>query len=208
MNPASHCDAMPANYDDNQTDLVYKSFDFSLSGEVHFETLISHTLEAGDSVRIGFDTANANPFDGMNDTLVEQFTMNSGGFLFRNYTLNGCNVANCGIGLQFTSDAALNAAGPLLIFTTIYAVENNSVGTNIIQGTSMATPHVSGLVAMIIAHNPNYTYLDVIESVENAGDPVVSLNGITTTGRAVDAYNSLLYIKAPTGLSSSVVLNK
>jgi hypothetical protein len=55
---------------------------------------------------------------------------------------------------------------------------------------------------MLRAYNPNYTYLDTVESIKNGGRAVPALTNVTTTGRAADAWGSLRYIKAPTGVAA------
>jgi subtilisin family serine protease len=68
----------------------------------------------------------------------------------------------------------------------------------------MAAPHVAGLAAMIMAYQPSYTALNVVESLKNGGEAISSLTLTTTTGKAVNAVGSLSYIKAP----ASVTLSK
>jgi hypothetical protein len=67
----------------------------------------------------------------------------------------------------------------------------------------MATPHVTGLAAMLFAYNPNYTYADVVAAIKN-GVAVSALAGKTKTGMAVNAMNALSYIQPPTGLQAVV----
>jgi subtilisin family serine protease len=66
----------------------------------------------------------------------------------------------------------------------------------------MATPHVAGLAAMLLAYNPNYTASDVVSSIRNGGETVAALAGKSTTSKAVNAMGSLSYINAPTGVSA------
>ena len=65
----------------------------------------------------------------------------------------------------------------------------------------MATPHVAGLASLIWALNPGYDYQDVIDAIYNGGESVSSLDGMTTQGKAVNAWGSVKYIKQPTGVS-------
>ena len=50
------------------------------------------------------------------------------------------------------------------------------------NGTSMATPHVSGAVAMYKAANPTATAADIKAAILNAATPTTSLSGTTLTG--------------------------
>jgi len=67
------------------------------------------------------------------------------------------------------------------------------------QGTSMVSPHVAGLAALIWAAEPGLTYAQVRSRVLGNGDPLVSLAGLTVTGRRINAQMSMP-LDAPTGL--------
>lgn len=112
-----------------------------------------------------------------------------------------CLTATCSIGLRFTSDASNQATGVAFLRLQVMKSVYDTAHYNVLEGTSMATPHVAGLAAMIFAYNPNYTYADVIAAIKN-GVSVSSLSGKTKTGKAVNAMNALSYIQPPTGVSA------
>ena len=64
-------------------------------------------------------------------------------------------------------------------------------GYNSYSGTSMATPHVSGVAGLIKAQFPALTSDGVKSRLLGTVDPIPSLYGITVTGGRVNAFNAL-----------------
>jgi len=65
-------------------------------------------------------------------------------------------------------------------------------GYSLLSGTSMATPHVSGVSALIKAQAPAYTHLQIKDLILSSVDPVPGLSGKMVTGGRLNAYNALL----------------
>ncbi|MDO8281670.1 MAG: S8 family serine peptidase [Thermodesulfovibrionia bacterium] len=59
------------------------------------------------------------------------------------------------------------------------------------SGTSMATPHVSGVAGLILAVNPNLTNLQVKDIILNNVDTAASLTGKVLTGGRLNAFNAV-----------------
>jgi len=57
-----------------------------------------------------------------------------------------------------------------------------------LEGTSMATPHVTGVVALVQTLSPTWTYTQVRDRILQTIRPVAAFNGITTTGGVLDAF--------------------
>lgn len=69
------------------------------------------------------------------------------------------------------------------------------------SGTSMATPHVAGVAALLWANEPNLTAAEVKARLIATTRPLASMKGKTRTGGMVDAYGALTNTQAPPDLN-------
>ncbi len=69
-----------------------------------------------------------------------------------------------------------------------------------IQGTSMASPHVAGVAALVWASCPTATYQAVRDAIYAGADPLPSLSGLVATGARLNAFGALTNIVAPPSL--------
>jgi subtilisin family serine protease len=65
------------------------------------------------------------------------------------------------------------------------------------QGTSMATPHVSGLAALLLADDPGLSAIQVKERILNGAEVKSGLAGILLTAGRINAYYSIRNVPAP-----------
>lgn len=62
-----------------------------------------------------------------------------------------------------------------------------TVGSVPKSGTSMAAPHVSGVAALLWARHPTATVAQVRQAILQGATPIIGLDGLSRTGRRVDA---------------------
>jgi len=60
------------------------------------------------------------------------------------------------------------------------------------DGTSMATPHVTGAAGLLAASQPGATAGEIKDAIFAGVDPIATLDGMTVTGGRLNAFNSLL----------------
>ena len=87
---------------------------------------------------------------------------------------------------RFVSDASINDIGFFIDDVTITAASTSYTGTDtdyyqFMDGTSMATPHVTGLAALIWGYLPSLTYSQVKDIIMRSVDLKSSLTGKTVS---------------------------
>ena len=97
------------------------------------------------------------------------------------------------IRFKFTSDASVTGSGAYIDDVAVMAASDaysaDSYGFN--DGTSMATPHVSGLAALLKAHNPALINTQIKAAIESNVDTKSSLNNKVVTGGRINAAAAL-----------------
>jgi subtilisin family serine protease len=63
-----------------------------------------------------------------------------------------------------------------------------------LKGTSMATPHVTGVVGLVLAANPNLNVAQIRDAILNTGLPDPALNGVVSTGSRLNARNAVVSV--------------
>ncbi len=204
VNPTNY-DHSTASYANNADDRIWRAFNTSgaISSVLDFYLMLDS--ESGkDFVTIKASSSSGDPIP--TGTTLESFAGSTGGSRYPfSYDLTPYIGANTTVGFNFTSNASGTSFGTNITLLSVTSLYPNGVTYNVISGTSMASPHVAGLAAMLFAYNPNYTYTDVANSIKKGGVSVSALSTVTVTGKAANATNSLAYINAPTGVTLSKI---
>ena len=96
--------------------------------------------------------------------------------------------------INFVSDASGNDDGAYLDDLRIDCVSGAPSGDTdygFLGGTSSATAHVTGVVGLLLAANPNLTVAQIRNAIVNTGDVLPGLTGKTLTGRRLNARAAL-----------------
>src|SRR5207244_3681082 len=83
------------------------------------------------------------------------------------------------------------APGVDILSTTPHSLTSPNGTYSYYSGTSMATPHVTGVVALVLSQHPDWTYSQIVSQILNTADPVAGLSGKVATGGRLDAYNAV-----------------
>lgn len=202
VNPANWCAF--GTYANNADDVAYKTFDLSSASHARLSFLYFFDTEPNvDFAGTAFKSTGGDPFGG-GGVVTETSSTTSNFAVEGSADLNTCRTGTCSVGFRLRSDAMNTDFGVGILGFEIDTVELNSDVYQVINGTSMASPHVAGLAALIWSYNPGYTYSDVVNSVKNGGESIAALTGRTTTGRAANAMGSLRFINPPSGVAAAI----
>src|SRR5690606_31115144 len=86
-------------------------------------------------------------------------------------------------------DVSVDLAAPGAGILSTTNGSNSSYGG--MSGTSMAAPHVSGVAALLAAHDPSLSAASLKATIMNTVDPLSQWTGIVKTGGRLNAFAAL-----------------
>lgn len=65
------------------------------------------------------------------------------------------------------------------------------------SGTSMATPHVTGVAALYLSNHPDASVAEIKDAILSGGRDLASVTGLVASGRTLDAQRAVLNVSVP-----------
>jgi subtilisin family serine protease len=209
----------PDNNYDNNTDswAITPVLNLSLYTGTKLEFKLNGSSEAGfDFLYVQTSTDSLNWTDQdifVGNTVFSRISGTSSGAWFSAFVDLGAYDGNgtVYIRFRFTSDDTIVGDGWYIDDVSVTAAENTYLNPQdqyyqYFNGTSMATPHVSGLAALLLADNPGLSAIQVKERILIGAEVKSGLAGMILTGGRINAYNSIRNVPAaPSSLSAAAV---
>ena len=152
-----------------------------------FSTSLYNAINASKSVGHVFVAAAGN--DGTNNDSIPHYPSNYdlSNIISVAATDNRDNLANEGTWGSNFGAISVDIGAPGVNIASTYM----NAGYVWMGGTSMATPHVTGVVALVYQQNPGFSYTQAIAQVLSTARPTAALAGKCTTGGMLNANDAL-----------------
>jgi subtilisin family serine protease len=190
--PSSAADSPNGNYQNNSFTTLTLNGSLDLTGL--YSTILEYKLRADVEFYYDFFCIEAST-NGIIWDLVNCYTGSTDGlFVFIDENLMAYDDQGA-VFLSFSliTDYSVTDDGVYIDDVRITALTSTYNGTEYAysSGTSMATPHVSGVAGLIKAFNPGLTNIEIKDIILNNVDPVSSLSGKGLTGGRINAVNAM-----------------
>lgn len=199
-NPSNY-DGISNLYNNNLSSSSYVTFDFSSVKSAFLKIDIKYALELGfDYLYLAADRSAGDIFNSPTPDFYQLGVWTGAGNIEKQLVdlSNVCaKQPVCTFGFRLETDSSVAKTGVRIESLMRIASYDNSDQYRIISGTSMATPHVAGVAALVWSYNPQYSIEDVKNAILNGGKPMAALSGKTSTGKVLNAMGSLAYISKP-----------
>jgi subtilisin family serine protease len=129
---------------------------------------------------------------------ILQFSGYNNDFTTYMYQLNDCSNSLCTIAFYLYSDSAVNFQGVAIKNAEIYNLVPATDNYTIYSGTSMATPVVSGMAALLWSVYTDYDYKKIRSKIINGA--LEENGGYSFKIKKAKIWGSLTYINSPTGV--------
>jgi subtilisin family serine protease len=150
------------------------------------------------------DVANYSPASCKNVIVVASYRHRGSGT-----AIDKSSFSNYGTGVTISAPGEYISS---TVFNGTTSLGSPVIGT--MSGTSMATPHVVGIVSLMLSVNPNLTYADVVKIIQATAKPYLSTTVCENSGKhicgtgMIDAFKALAMVRnnqIPTNLPSATV---
>jgi len=174
LNDPSDDGPSSTDYNNNWDTTAYRSYDFSAGDVVTFSFLARFDIESSSSGGC-FDTAAVvtSAGGGVPSTNVGGFFCGDTGsqtFGFARFFTDAAGVSSYSAGFNLTTDASQTRGGVAVDDVEAEYLTYTTNAYEFLDGTSMATPHVAGLAALLKARNPDCTYSQIRDAILNGAD--------------------------------------
>ncbi|MBI3558269.1 MAG: S8 family serine peptidase [Deltaproteobacteria bacterium] len=200
-NPANfdYTQSLGHNFTLNADDRIYKNFNLAgatVATAAYYSELA--LTSATNFVNVNYKSTGGDPFTGGVQVGTFSSTDNTGlAFYRQDFNITPCISATCAVGFRLISDGARVASGVGILLFSVTKLTTDSIHYNVIEGTSMASPYVAGLAALVASYNPSESVDQLVNTIKKSGVGLLSLSEITTTGKAVNGWDAMTYIAPP-----------
>ncbi len=181
----------PGNYQNNTNSWSRTASSFSLSGmsDCRAQYFLWLNTEQGSDGLIVEASTNASTW-----TEVAAWSGNSGGWSWQDEDMSGFDgQPNVYLRYRFVSDGSQTGDGAYIDDVAVRCVRAGYFGSEyaFLQGTSMATPHVTGAAALAWARVPGASPAQVKDALLQGVDPKAALAGKVATGGRLNLAGTL-----------------